>query len=111
MRDISNTDDFIKEFSNFSRMTQTDVRYFLQSFGAFIDTCIEEQVPFKTNVLELYFSTMKGRNTKLFGKLPPTRKAKLRLANKYRMGQKAQNKVYRNILEKTEDENDLTDSN
>jgi UDP-2,3-diacylglucosamine pyrophosphatase LpxH len=109
MRDMVLTDEFVKEFSEHSRMTQKDVRYFLQSLGSFIDLCIDEQVSFKTNVFELYYSEMKSRETKMFGKLPPTRKARARLANKYRNNQKSQSKIYRTVLEKTEAEQTLTE--
>lgn len=111
MKNMFSTDEFVREFSEFSRMNQKDIRYMLKSLGSFIEVCIEEQVSFKTNVVELYYSSMKSRKTKLFGELPPSRKVKVRLANKYRMAQKGQNKVMKTVLEKTEIENSqpLTD--
>lgn len=108
MRDMTTTAEFIKEFSEHSRMTQKDVHYFLNSLGSFFEQAIENQVTIKTSIFELFYSDMKGRETKMFGKLPPTRKARIRLANKYRANQKVQNRVYRTILEKSEEE-DLTD--
>jgi hypothetical protein len=109
MRDMTTTAEFIKEFSEHSRMTQRDVHYFLNSLGSFFDKAIENQVTIKNSVFELFYSDMKSRETRMFGKLPPTRKARIRLANKYRMNQKAQNRVYRTILEKSEAEEGLTD--
>lgn len=110
MTDISNTEEFIIAFAEHARMSQKDVRYIWQQLGSFIDESIELQRPFKTNLIELYFSNMKSRKTKLFGDLPPSRKVKVRLANKYRVAQKGQNKVMKTILEKSEAENSpLTD--
>ncbi len=109
MRDMPYTEDFVKEFAEHSRMTQKDVLYMLQSLGSFFELAIENQCSIKTSVFELYFSDMKSRETKLFGKLPPTRKAKMRLAHKYRRGQSVQSKIYRPVLEKTEAENTLTE--
>ena len=111
MAEISNTAQFIVAFAEHARMSQKDVRYVWQQLGSFIDESIELQRPFKTNLIELYFSNMKSRKTKLFGELPPSRKVKVRLANKYRMAQKGQNKVMKTVLEKTEIENSqpLTD--
>lgn len=111
MTDITNTEEFIIAFAEHARMSQKDVRYIWQQLGSFIDESIELQRPFKTNLIELYFSNMKSRKTKLFGDLPPSRKVKVRLANKYRMAQKGQNKVMKTVLEKSEieDAQTLTD--
>jgi len=109
MRDMPYTEDFVREFAEHSRMTQKDVLYVLQSLGSFFELAIENQCSIKTAVFELYYSNMKSRDTKLFGKLPPTRKAKIRLANKYRRNQSSQSKIYKDILEKTEEEETLTE--
>ncbi len=108
MTEISNTEEFIVAFAEHARMSQKDVRYIWQQLGSFIDESIELQRPFKTNLIELYFSNMKSRKTKLFGDLPPSRKVKVRLANKYRMAQKGQNKVMKSVLEKSEIEDAQT---
>lgn len=104
MADINNTEEFIKEFSEFSRITQKDIRYFLQQLGNFIDDSIENQRPFRTNLFILSFKDVKSRNTKMFGELPPTRKISFRLANKYKILQKSANRVYRPVLENIEKE-------
>ncbi len=111
MADITSTEEFIIAFAEHARMSQKDVRYVWQQLGSFIDESIELQRPFKTNLIELYFSNMKSRKTKLFGDLPPSRKVKVRLANKYRMAQKGQNKIMKTVLEKSEieDAQTLTD--
>lgn len=101
---IGNTEEFLVAFAEHARLSQKDVRYLWQKLGSFIDESIELQRPFKTNLIELYFTEMKSRETKLFGQLPPSRKVKIRLANKYRMAQKSQNKVMKTVLEKTENE-------
>lgn len=108
---IENTEEFIREFSNFARIGQKDTRYFLQKLGSFIEDSIENQREFKTNLFILEFNDVKSRKTKMFGELPPTRKISFRLANKYKMRQKTVNKVYRSVLEKMEEENSepLTD--
>ncbi len=108
MAEISNTEEFIIAFAEHARMSQKDVRYIWQQLGSFIDESIELQRPFKTNLIELYFSNMKSRKTKLFGDLPPSRKVKVRLANKYRMAQKGQNKIMKTVLEKSEIEDAQT---
>lgn len=101
---IENTEEFIREFAEFSRIAQKDVRYFLQQLGGFIDESIEQQRPIKTNLFILSFKDVKSRKTKMFGELPPTRKVSFRLANKYRMSQKIANKIYKPVLEKMEKE-------
>jgi len=108
MKDITNTEEFIKEYAEHSRLSQKDVQYMLKTLGTFFEEVIENQCTIKTSVFELSYKEIKGRETKLFGKLPPSREVSLKLANKYRMKQKEQNKVYRSLLEKTETEETLT---
>jgi len=109
MKDMVYMEDFVKEFAEYSRMSQKDISYLFKSLDSFMKVAIENQCSIRTPIFELYYSDMKGRDTKLFGKLPPTRKAKLRLANKHRRGQSSQSKIYRTVLEKTEVDETLTD--
>jgi len=101
-------EEFVHEFSNYSRIQKTDIRFFLDALEGYISESIEAQAEFQINGLfSLYFSTMKERDTVKVGTnekitLPVTRKARLRLADKHRKNQKVQNRVLRPILEEIE---------
>ena len=114
MRDMLSIDDFIHEFSEYSNMTKKDIRYFISSLKDFMYLAIDEQVTMKTGVFELYYSTMKSRDTVKVGTkdvmvhLPPSKKARLRLPNRQRKAQSEANKIYKDLLIK-EEEKHLTE--
>lgn len=105
MENINTKMEFIKAFSKFSGVTQKDTDFFITKMSEFIEQAVEEQVSIKINGLfEIYYSRMKSRDTVKVGSkekitLPATRKARMRLAQKFRLNQKAQNRIYRKVLE------------
>lgn len=91
-----NTKQFARCFSENSRLTQKDILAFMGELNGFIELAIDSQAEIHTSLFELYYSDMKERTTVKIGKnsdgervtLPKTRKARLRLANKFRVRQK-----------------------
>jgi nucleoid DNA-binding protein len=101
---LTTQDEFLSEYSKFSGYTKTSIKTFVDSFGIFIEYCIENNIEWKyPSFVELYFSNIPERETTKVGTnerivLPPVRKAKLRLSNKLRKKQKEQNRVIEPIL-------------
>ena len=109
MTKLTTQDEFLTVYSEQTGYTKSSIKNFMDSFGAFIEYCIENNVEWKYgNVMEFYFSQMKGRNTVKVGtkderiNLPPVLKAKIRLANKHRKKQKEQNRFLKDILVESE---------
>lgn len=113
-KEINNQKDFIEEYSRFSGLDKKSVKIIIETMGGFIQYCIENNISFRvSNLFELYYSTMKGRETARIHKdgcteriiLPPVIKAKLRLSDSIRKRQKEQSKILKPILEEIEREN------
>ena len=112
MRNLETKDEFLTEYSRFAGVTKTSAKYFMDALGAFIEECIENNVSFQyASVIELYFSEMKSRKTVKVGtkdemvSLPPTIKARVRLAKKIRKKQTEFSRMMRPVLEDFEREN------